>query len=439
MKTAVLVDGTRTPLLKAGTVPGLTAVELGSAAVRGLQARLPLPFSDLAEEAVGANIGNQVLAPDGSNVTRLITLNVGLPLGITARTVNINCASGLHAALDAAKDIELGLVKGALVIGVEVMSDYIAVYRREQREAFAALAMAGRSKDPAVKKMVNQLKLLAKIKTTPHDPIWMVSAGLTDPSCDMRMDKISDHIAKTWGISRQEQDLFAMESQRRAARAQASGRLAKEITPFSRDARFGVWYKDNGVRPDTTLEKLSRLKPIYPEGTVTPGNASQITDGAVALLLMEEEYAKSLGLKARAIIASRNSGAYGCEPTMMGLGPVGAVKQVLDRTGLSLKDFSVIEAHEAFATVVLAQSRAFASKEYCAKLGLGEPMGELAFEVTNVNGGAVALGHPLAASGARLLLTCVQELEERNQETGLVALCAAGGLGEALAIQRRKP
>lgn len=433
MNKAVLVDGVRTPLLKAGTVSGLTAVELGSAAVKALLAKNPA--ENLLDGMVGANIGNQVLAPDGSNVARLILLNAGLPLHIPAHTVNINCASGLHAVVDAVKDIELGLKKCVLVVGVEVMSDYIAVYKREQREAFARLAMASRSKDPKVKKAWNQLRLLAKVKTMPHDPIWMVSAGLTDPSCNMRMDQISDYIAKTWEISREEQDLFALESQRRAAAAQRSGRMAKEIVPFVRNGK--AYSLDNGVRPDTTLEKLSKLRPIYPGGTVTPGNASQITDGAVALLLMEKEFAKANGFAARTEIVSGNSGAWGCEPNMMGLGPVGAVKQVLDRTGLALKDFEVIEAHEAFASVVLAQSRAFASKNFCSRLGLGEPIGDLVFEITNVNGGAVALGHPLAASGARLILTCLTELEVRNKSVGLVALCAAGGLGEALAIERR--
>lgn len=429
MHKAVIVDGARTPFLKAGTIPNLTATTLGATLIREFMKRYPGIKNEL-NYVIGANIGGQFLPPDGSNFARVALLNAGLPKQIGAWTVNVNCASGLHAVLDAVCRIEVGDAKCVLVIGAEVMSDYHALYPREQRGVFAELDRISRSKESMRTKLPKLAKIFAKKIAMPHNPRWMLEVGLTDPFIKMKMDLVAEEIAAEWGIARKEQDQFALESQRRASRARAAGRFAQEIIPFE------GFSHDNGIRDGQTIEQLARLKPTYPGGTITPGNSSQISDGAAVILIAEEEFAKSFGLPTLARMSMRHSALVGCEPNRMGLGPVAAIKEVLDRTPYTLSDFDIIEDNEAFATVVLAQAKAFASQKYCGRFGLEKAPGKLDFERVNVNGGAIALGHPLAASGTRLVLTCAKELALRDKNLGLVTLCIGGGQGEAAVIER---
>lgn len=430
MNNAVIVDGIRTPFLKAGTVPNLNAVTLALTPIRELQKRYP-DFEKKLDLVIGSNIGNQMLPPDGSNFARVTLLNAGFPRRIGAWTVNINCASGLHAILDAVKQIELGLADFILVIATEVMSDYAAIYSREQRAVFSEMFGTARSKSAWWKKYPKLLKLWVKIKLMRHNPQWMIELGLTDPTINLRMDKVTEKIAAEWQISRQEQDLFALESQRRASVAKRAGQLAEEIIPYNH------FKDDNGIRDDQTLEKLARLRPIQTKGTVTAGNSSQVSDGAVAILIANEAFALANGLPILAGMKSHFSAVAGCDPERMGLGPVSAIKKLLNRTGLKLKNFGLLETNEAFAAVVLAQSKALASQKYCSELELGNASESLAFERTNVNGGAIAIGHPVAASGGRLVLTCAKELRRRNENLGLVTLCIGGGQGEAAVIEKR--
>lgn len=414
MTKAVIVDGCRTPFLKVGTIKNLSAVEMALAPVKHLQKKYGDLFK-LLDRVIGANIGNQIMHPDGSNLARVIQLNANIPQHIGAYTININCASGLMAVIEAVKEIELGLADAVLVVAVEVMSDYVAVYPRQQRAQFAKLYEVSRKKAPMWRRLLSLIKEWVKMKMMPHKPEWAINLGLTDPVVKLRMDQIADKIAKEYNISREEQDLFALESQRRAKRATQSGRFKEEIVPLLRD--------DNGIRFDQNLEMLARLKPRYEGGTATPGNSSQISDGAVALILASEEFAAKYGLPKLATMSSKKTAVAGCDPAMMGLGPVKAIQQILNKNDMRISDIDLLETNEAFASVVLAQLK---------------DLKQMGLDVSrvNVNGGAIALGHPISASGARLVLTCAKELEYRKATTGLVTLCVGGGQGVAALLER---
>ena len=424
---AVIVDGARTPFLRAGTVQ-TNAVRMASFPIQHLLSHYD-GLVNSVDYVIGANIGNQILCPDGSNLARVIALNNGLPLSAGAWTINSNCSSSLHALIDASKLIELGMARCVLVIGVEVMSDYTAVYSRNQRAVYEKLLAASRGRGSMISKTARQLSLLAKIRTMPHKPLWMLEVGLSDPFAKLKMNQVAEKLAREFEIGRAEQDLFAFESQRRATLAQKTGRLATEIVPFE-----GL-VDDNGVRPDQLMYKLSKLKALEKDGTVTPGNSSQITDGACALVVASEDFAKANGWPVAAHFSPLESALVGCDPSMMGLGPVYAIYRLLEQ-GFSLSDFDVVETNEAFAAVVLAQNRLMSSDIYAKKFGFPRRLGEFDWARTNVNGGAIAIGHPLAASGARLVLTCLREMELKNRSLGLVTLCIGGGQGEALVLHR---
>src|SRR3989344_3779046 len=467
MRQAVIVDGKRTPFLKAGSMPDLTALKLGIAPIKSLKILYP-GLEKKIDCVVGANIGNQLLPPDGSNIARIIAIEAGIPKHVDARTLNINCGSGLEAVIDAAMRVEVGLAKCVLVIAVEVMSDYTAAYGRPQRQKFAELASVARAKKPMWKKAPALATKAANGRMRKHDPQWLIKLGLTDPMCGLGMDKSADKLAHEFKISRQELDLFALESQRRALAAQQSGKFDAEICPMSfhcsdvPEFAMGKITKDNGmdtfVRAGGTLESLAKLRPLNPGGTTTAGNSSQISDGAVALIVADEEFARSQGWPILARVGSERSAVAGCDTDVMGLGPVAAIKKLFakkpherfkrltaeqreagpdmrDRHNrsrfvstnkyfpdlfdvefvkdINLDTFGVIETNEAFASVVLAQSRLLESEGY----------GPLPWERTNMNGGAIALGHPVGASGARLALSTAIELKARNEKYALVTLC----------------
>ncbi|TSC83342.1 MAG: acetyl-CoA acyltransferase [Parcubacteria group bacterium Gr01-1014_19] len=433
MNTAVIVDGLRTPFVKAGAVGAEPAGYLALGPVMALLARYP-DLRNKIDCVIGANIGNQALPPDGSNLARLIALQAGIPETVPAWTVNINCASGLHAVLDAIKHVELGQFKCVLVVAAESMSDYTAVYSREQRQKFSNILTASKKKS-LWKKIPSQLWALAKTKIMPHDPQWMLKLGLTDPFCGLGMDKISDQLAKDWKISRTELDLYAQESHTRASDAQAAGKFDEEIAvPEGWDKND---FRDNGIRQGQTLEQLAKLRPLNPGGVTTAGNSSIVSDGAVALIIADLEFvmAKDQDWPVLAMMDSTKSAVAGCTPSKMGLGPVNAIAKLCQKNGWGLNQFDLIETNEAFASVVLAQSKAMASPEYCATLGLAKPLGPLPWNKTNVNGGAIAIGHPISASGARLVLTCAKEMNRREGGFSLVTLCVGGGQGEAAVIE----
>ncbi len=456
MRQAVIVDGTRTMFFNAKeSLPGLTARKLGAVPLKELMRRYPEIVN--AKYLVGANVGNQLSPPDGSNIARLIALDAGFPKTVGAHTVNLNCGSGLRAVMDAAVYVEAGM-DCVPVIAVEVMSDYTAFYPRDQRlPIFTKEFLENNRKMPAWKKAFGKIKNRAALATMKHRPHLMLKTGLTDPYCGLGMDKVGDKIAEHYKISREELDLYALESQRRAAAAQErnkkefardtyrNSRIDPEIIPFKvgdgeligrpdlmqviRDIDVDlydwVYDRDNGVRKGQDAAKLKKLSPLNPGGTVTAGNASQVSDGAVAMLVAEKEYAKAMGWPILAECSFEESVVVGGDPELMGVVPAMAIDALLKkkRSGYwSLKNFGVIETNEAFASVVLAQSRILDS------LGWGE----YPRERTNPNGGAIAIGHPVGASGARLALTAILEARRKKQELALATACIGGGQGVAM-------
>jgi acetyl-CoA acetyltransferase family protein len=251
------------------------------------------------------------------------------------------------------------------------------------------------------------------------------------------MGNTAENVARLMGVSRSEQDHYALESHQRAAAARSSGRLGREIAPMVRPPRFEAMVtQDNGIRDGQTLEALARLKPVFDrrEGDVTVGNACQVTDGAVAMLVMSSARAKAMGLEPLVVI--RSQARAGLDPARMGLGPAHVIPMLLDDAGLSLQDIDLFEINEAFAAQVLGSLRALGSDRYCQKeLGREGAVGEIDPDKVNVNGGAIALGHPIAASGARILLTLAMEMRERGRKYGIASLCIGGGQGQGVLVE----
>ncbi len=427
MARAVILDGLRTPFLNATkSIAGLTARALGVKPVDALLVKKP-ELRQAIDCVVGANVGNQLLPPDGSNIARLIALDAGIPKEVSARTININCGSGLEAMIDAVMRVECGLAKCVLVTGVEVMSDYTAFYTRRQRPLLQKKKYLPRVRMPKWQKVPAQLAVNTKVACMSHDPLWMIETGLTDPYCQLGMDKIGDALAGKYEIDRKELDLFALLSQRKAAAAKNSGRLNKEITWFV-GKNTETFTFDNGIRENADMNGLAKLRPLNPGGTVTPGNASQISDGAAALIVANRDWVNSMGWRPLAAVRSENTIAVGCEPSEMGLGPAYAIARLLRPAPYyKLNDFGLIETNEAFASVPIAQSREL------DKLGFGE----FNWERVNPNGGAIAIGHPVGASGVRLALTAAMEIALRGDlERALVTLCIGGGQGVAAILEK---
>jgi acetyl-CoA C-acetyltransferase/acetyl-CoA acyltransferase len=259
--------------------------------------------------------------------------------------------------------------------------------------------------------------------------------GLTDPVSGLMMGETAEVLAEEWSVTREEQDAFALESHHRAAAAQKRGTFAEEITPVNAGEGQEV-SADVGPRPDQSAAALAKLPPVFRKGgTVTVGNSCQVTDGAAAVVVMPGEAARAEG---RTPLGYLRAFAYaGCDPKRMGLGPAFATSKLLQKTGLSLRDMDLVEMNEAFAAQVIANERAFASAAFAREhLGRDAPLGELDRARLNVNGGAIALGHPVGASGARLVLTLLHELRRRGLRRGLATLCVGGGQGAALLLER---
>lgn len=429
MKRVAIVEGTRTPFVKAfGVLADVPADELGRQAVLGLFRQ-----ADIAPDGIDQTVfGNVISPPDAANISRVIALRAGIPQNRIAHTVHRNCASGMEAITTAAQLIALGEAERVLAGGVESMSQAPLLFSREAARQFLALGKA--------RTWTQKASALVGFRPRHFRPVPSLKLGLTDPICGLIMGETAEVLAEEFGISREEQDRFALESHRRAVAAQQSGRLAEEITPLEPQGAASVLGRkveaDIGPRPQQTLEDLARLKPYFRKnGTVTVGNSCQVTDGAVALLLMPEELARAEGREPLGYL--RAFSYAGCDPKRMGLGPVFAVAKLLRKTGLTLKDFELIELNEAFAAQVLACLKAFASGEFARKLlDRSEAIGDIDPQRLNVNGGAIALGHPVGATGARLVLTLLKEMKRRDLHRGLATLCVGGGQGAALLLER---
>jgi acetyl-CoA acetyltransferase family protein len=422
-----IVAGVRTPLAKSGTtLADYDAVELGKATVSLLLARSGIDPARIEEVIIGC-VGQPAHAP---NIGRVIALRAGIPESVPAITVHRNCASGFEAVTQAAEKMLAGRGDVFVVGGVESMSQIPLLFSYEAAKKFVALSRA--------KSFTQKLQAIGTFRATDFKPQVALQLGLGDPVSGFNMGQTAENLSRDFDVTREEQDAFAMRSHQRATAAR--DRLREEITPFylikSKNGKTHM-DQDNGPRENQTVEALAKLKPVFEPrtGTVTAGNSSQITDGAAALLLMTEKGLQESGL---APLGRLLGYAYaGVDPSRMGLGPVFAINRAEQRTGLGIKDAALIEINEAFAAQVIACQRAAKSIEYCSKhLGRETPLGEIPDEILNVNGGGIALGHPIGATGSRLVLTALKELHRRQADKALVSLCVGGGQGGALWLSR---
>ncbi len=407
-----IIDGIRTPFARIGTgLADLDAVELGRVATSALLTKTGIPREEIDEVIFGC----VSQPPDSANVARIIALRAGIPQSVPASSVLRNCASGVEAITTAAERCASG--KGHLFVvgGTESMSQIPLFFARSAALKFAALA---RARSPW-----SRARSALAFRPSDFAPLAGLRTGLTDPFSGLNMGETAEILAREFGISRDDQDRFALSSHQKASASNAF--LAEEICPVFNPDNGSFIDRDNGVRDAQSLDALKRLRPSFDKtgGTVTPGNASQITDGAVALLVASESKARSLGLP---ILGTLTGYAYsGCDPSRMGLGPLSAIAKVARSTGLHPADADTIELNEAFAAQALAVLRS---------LEMGPGSRDL-LTITNPHGGAIALGHPVGATGARLVLTSLRHLRESGGKRALVTLCVGGGQGAALWLE----
>ncbi len=418
-----VIDGVRTPFCKAGGVlKDYEADSLGAIVVRELLARVSVK----PEEVDELIFGNVLQPPHQANIARIIAVKGGLPVKTPAFTVNRNCASGMESVASSINKILNEEAKIIIAGGTESMSNVPILFPKKMRDFLFGMTKA--------KSFIEKLKRLFSLRPSFFKPS---TPSLFDPLCDLSMGQTAEIIARDFKISRKDQDEFSIRSQERAVKAQEEGIFAQEIVPVPIPPKFDrMQVVDDGIRKGGTLEAMSKLKPVFERetGNVTAGNSSQITDGAVSLLLMRESEAKKRGLQPLGYISNYSYAAL--DPARMGLGPVYAITKILDKTGLTLDDLDLVEINEAFAGQVMACVRALASDDYAKHyLGRDKAVGNLDYDKLNVNGGAVALGHPIGASGARLILTLLKELKRRGKNRGLATLCVGGGQGEAVVVE----
>jgi acetyl-CoA C-acetyltransferase len=424
MNRVFIVDGARTPFLKARAEPGpFAAADLAVAAARPVLARQPFAPSALDEVIVGCVIP----AASEANIARLIALRLGCGKRVPAHTVQRNCASGLQAIATAAERIALGRAQLVLAGGTEAMSHAPIQWNAPMSRWLGRLMRARHPLDRA--------RALARFRPAMLKPVYALLLGLTDPLVNLSMGQTAEILAHRFGISREAQDVYALQSHRRLASAFDAGYLRAEIeTLYTNDGQF--YDEDTGLRRDTDLEQLAQLKPAFDRkyGLVTSGNSSQITDGAAMLLLASEEAVQRYELPVLGEWLDHEWA--GVDPSQMGLGPVHAVAQLLTRQKLSMRDLQQMELNEAFAAQVLACQAAWDSAQYAREeLGRGTPLGAMDPERLNPEGGAIANGHPVGASGARLVLHLLHALRRRGGGLGVATLCIGGGQGGAMLLK----
>lgn len=440
-RDVVLVDGVRTPFAKAGTkLKRVHPADLGKVALKQLIAQTNLDVNSVDEVIIG-NTGNPV---DAVNISRVVALNAGVPLSTSAYTVHRNCASALESISNGFEKIKSGTMDVVLAGGTEVMSQMPTLMPPKFQDIFDKLFAAKGPKQALpllwqlFKADVKQIKaLLGGNMKDEHFPLISVMLGLTDPFVGINMGQTAELLAKEWGLSREQQDAFALRSHQLAVAAAKEGRMAQEMTPVYLAPEYKeVITQDIGPRDGQTIEALAKLKPFFDKatGTITAGNSCPVTDGAAMVLLMSREKAEAQGYKPLARI--RSYGFAGLEPERMGLGPVYSTPVALKRAGLSMKDIGLVELNEAFAAQVMACQKAFDSDTFAKeKLGLSSKVGEIRDDILNVNGGALALGHPVGATGTRIVLTLAKEMKRRNTQFGLATLCIGGGQGGAMILE----
>jgi acetyl-CoA acyltransferase len=424
LRRACIIAGLRTPFARSGTVfKDVTAVQLARRATQELLERTALDGREVSEVAFGQVVAS-ALAP---NVAREVSLLPQLPRTVPAFTVNRACASAGQAISYAADQIGLGHADVVLAGGTESLSDIPILHSKRFSQILVDASRA--------KTLGQRLAIFAR--TRPRDLV-PVSPAIAEPSTGESMGQSAEKMAKENGISREAQDRLALMSHQRAAQATASGRLAEEIAPwFGGRGMDQVVTSDNLIRGDTSLDALAKLKPVFDKryGSVTAGNASALTDGAAVVLMMEEQKARALGY--RPLAAVRSYAVAAVDPGwQLLMGPAYAVPTALDRAGITWKELGLVEIHEAFASQVLSNVEAWASKAWAEKLGRAAPVGEVDWEKTNVHGGSIAIGHPFGATGARIATTLANEMVKRDVQFGLISICAQGGMGFAMVLER---
>ncbi|MHB8534951.1 MAG: acetyl-CoA C-acetyltransferase [Sulfuricaulis sp.] len=427
MNRVFIVDGARTPFLKARSEPGpFSASDLAVACAKPLLARQPFPASDIDEVVVGCVIP----AADEANIARLIALRLGCGKRVPAQTVQRNCASGLQAVATAAERIVLGRAQLVLAGGTEAMSRAPIQWNT---------AMAGwlgrllRARNP-----FDRMRAVAGFRPAYLKPVYSLLLGLTDPLVKLSMGQTAEVLAHRFGLSRETQDVYALQSHQRLAAAFDAGAMRSEVeTLYDTSDRYYV--EDTGLRRDTDLAQLAQLRPVFDRkyGLVTSGNSSQVSDGAAMLLLASEEAVKRHGLPVLGEWLDHEWA--GVDPGQMGLGPVHAVAQLLARRRMKMKDLVQMELNEAFAAQVLACQAAWDSAQYAREdLGMDRPFGAMDPERLNPEGGAISNGHPVGASGARLVLHLLHALNRKGGGAGIATLCIGGGQGGAMLLRGRE-
>jgi acetyl-CoA C-acetyltransferase len=423
-KPVYLVDGNRTPFLKARGRPGpFKHADLGIYAARSLLLRMPFAATEFDEVIFGSTMPG----PDEANIARIVALRLGCGDQVPAYTVHRNCASGMQALDNAAMSIASGRSDLVLAGGIEAMSQAPLLFHPKMVNWLADWWGA--------KSIGQKFKVLGGFSPRLLAPVIALLKGLTDPVVGLNMGQTAEQIAYRFGITRAQMDQFALESHLKLHQAQQDNELSEVLPIF--DSGGKVYDLDDGVRPDSTLEKLARLRPAFdkPHGLVTPGNSAQITDGAAALVMASEAAVKKYDLPILARLVSTEWAAL--SPAEMGLGPAHAIAPLLKSQRLKVSDIDYWEINEAFAAQVLAVLAALNDKDYCKQqLGLRSAVGEIPPERLNIHGGGVSLGHPVGASGARIVLHLAKVLEQKNASTGVASLCIGGGQGGAMLIQR---
>ena len=419
-----LVDGARTPFLKARGRPGpFSHADLAINCSRALLNRMPFE-PDAFDEVI---FGSTMPAPNEANISRIVALRLGCGDQVPAYTVHRNCASGMQSVDNAALSIADGRSDLVLAGGIEAMSRAPVMFSAGMVHWLADWAQA--------RGWVEKIKTLGKIRPAYLAPDIALLKGLKDPVVGLSMGQTAEEIAHRFGITRRMMDEYSVQSHLRLHAAHDNGEL-DEIEPIF-DNKGTLYDHDEGVRPDSSVEKLSKLRPVFdrPYGQVTPGNSSQITDGAVSLVLASEDAVKQYDLPVLARLVTTHWA--GLPPQEMGLGPAHAIAPLLRSRRLQVDSIDYWEINEAFAAQVLAVVAALKDPDYCKRhIGLGSAIGEIPMERLNIHGGAVSVGHPVGASGARIILHLARVLQQKQAQRGIASLCIGGGQGGAVLLER---
>jgi len=421
-----VIDGLRTPIAKAsGKLKKLQAESLGSFILSELALRVGLDYA-MYDEII---IGNVSQPAHAANIARVIALKAGFSEKIPAYTVHRNCASGMQAITSSTEKILAGRGDIYLAGGVESMSNIPLLYNKKMSALFEDIF---RSKSP-----IDKIKALAAFTPSHLKPIIGLMEGLTDPLSGLMMGSTAEILAQDFGISRKEQDEFALLSHQKAEKAQKNRIFEQEIAPIIYNPAKGlIMSEDDGIRHSQNMQALTKLKPFFDKnnGTVTAGNSSQVSDAAAAVVLMSESKAKEIGLTPLGYL--KEFAYAGLEPARMGLGPAYSTAKILKMSKMKMSDFELIELNEAFASQVLANLAAFESKKYAnTHLSRGAALGAIDTNILNVNGGAIALGHPVGMTGTRLVIHTLKELRRQNKNIGLATLCIGGGQGASMILE----